>query len=58
MFNVAQKWTPEGLGLAMSRTLIRLMNGDVKYIRESGRNCFLVKLDLPLVNGEDAADVK
>lgn len=58
MFNVAQKWTPEGLGLAMSRTLIRLMNGDVQYIRESGRNCFLVKIDFPLVNGEDAANVK
>nr|AHZ63953.1 phytochrome [Plagiogyria japonica] len=58
MVDDAQKWTPEGLGLATSRTLARLMNGDVKYTLESGNKCFLVNIEFPLAQREGAVSVK
>ncbi|CAI9779723.1 unnamed protein product [Fraxinus pennsylvanica] len=38
----------EGLGLSMCRKILRLMNGEVQYIRESERCYFLIILDLPM----------
>ncbi|KAH7351675.1 hypothetical protein KP509_19G009100 [Ceratopteris richardii] len=41
--------TQEGMGLSVSRKLVKLMNGDVSYVRDGGLCYFLVHLELPLV---------
>nr|AHZ64004.1 phytochrome [Cylindrocystis sp. VAZE] len=48
----------EGLGLSMCRKIVRLMNGEVKYVREAESSFFWVKLELPLAQREDAGSVK
>lgn len=58
MVDNSQKWTPEGLGISASHTLLRLMNGDVKYTLESGHHCFLVNIEFPLAQRDDAASVR
>lgn len=45
--------TQEGLGLNMCRKFVKLMNGEVEYIREPGKNYFLVNLELPLTARDD-----
>ena len=40
--------TQEGLGLSMCRKILKLMDGDAQYIRESERCYFLVVLELPI----------
>nr|AHZ63977.1 phytochrome [Huperzia lucidula] len=46
--------TQEGLGLGMCRKLLKLMNGDVQYVRESGKSYFLINFELPMVHRDDA----
>ncbi|KAL6190861.1 hypothetical protein ACLB2K_037255 [Fragaria x ananassa] len=48
MFHSSQWLTQEGLGLSMCRKILKLMGGDVQYIRESERCYFLVILELPM----------
>ncbi|KAM4127045.1 hypothetical protein ACJW30_02G060900 [Castanea mollissima] len=48
MFHSSRWLTQEGLGLSMCRKILKLMNGEVQYIRESERSYFLVILELPL----------
>jgi len=55
MFDRGRGMTQEGLGLSMCRKLVKLMNGEVKYIRDSGKSYFLVHLELPLVTERDDA---
>ena len=50
--------TQEGLGLSMCRKLVKLMNGNVQYIRDTGKSYFLVQLDLPLAQRDDEGSVK
>lgn len=50
MFHSSQWSTEEGLGLSMCRKILKLMNGDVQYIRESERCYFHIVLELPLHN--------
>ncbi|KAI4338555.1 hypothetical protein MLD38_023600 [Melastoma candidum] len=47
MFNSSRWTTPEGLGLCMSRKILKLINGEVQYIRESGRCFFIVIIEIP-----------
>ncbi|XP_068662138.1 phytochrome B-like [Aristolochia californica] len=47
MFHSSQWVTQEGLGLSMSRKLLKLMNGEVQYIRDSERSYFLLLMELP-----------
>ncbi|KAL2530642.1 Phytochrome B [Forsythia ovata] len=47
-FHNSQWVTQEGLGLSMCRKILKLMNGEVQYIRESERCYFLIILDLPI----------
>lgn len=43
------KWaTQEGIGLSMCRRILKLMNGEVQYIRESERSYFLIVLEFPM----------
>jgi len=46
MFSSGKWATQEGLGLRMCRNILKLMNGEVQYIRESDRSYFLVTLEL------------
>lgn len=48
----------EGLGLSMCRKIVKLMSGEVKYVREEGRSYFQLVLDLPLAIREDAGSAK
>nr|AHX73747.1 phytochrome [Nothoceros aenigmaticus] len=58
MFDRGRGMTQEGLGLSMCRKLVKLMNGDVQYIRDSGKSYFLVNVELPLAQRDDAGSVK
>ncbi|KAF6143368.1 hypothetical protein GIB67_001312 [Kingdonia uniflora] len=43
------RWaTQEGLGLSLCKKILKLMNGEVQYIRESERCYFLIILELPM----------
>ncbi|KAG6667979.1 hypothetical protein I3843_01G129800 [Carya illinoinensis] len=48
MFHGSRWMTQEGLGLSMCRKILKHMNGEVQYIRESERCYFLVILELPM----------
>lgn len=48
MFHSSRWMTQEGLGLSMCRKILKLMNGEVQYIRESERCYFLITLELPV----------
>lgn len=48
MFHSNRWATEEGLGLSMCRKILKLMNGEAQYIRESERCYFLIILELPL----------
>ncbi|XP_076921743.1 phytochrome B-like [Bidens hawaiensis] len=50
MFHGSQWSSEEGLGLSMCRKILKLMNGDVQYIRESERCYFHIVLELSLPN--------
>lgn len=47
MFHNSWWVTEEGLGLSTCRKLLKLMNGEVQYVRESVRCYFLVSIELP-----------
>ncbi|PIA47841.1 hypothetical protein AQUCO_01400435v1 [Aquilegia coerulea] len=47
MFHSSRWATQEGLGLSMCRKILKLMNGEVQYIRESERCFFIIILELP-----------
>ncbi|EOA29755.1 hypothetical protein CARUB_v10012844mg [Capsella rubella] len=47
MFHSSRWTSPEGLGLSVCRKILKLMNGEVQYIRESERSYFLIILELP-----------
>ncbi|KAL1548213.1 phytochrome B-like [Salvia divinorum] len=48
MFQSGRWATQEGLGLSICKKLLKLMNGEVQYIRESDKSFFLIVLDLPM----------
>lgn len=47
MFHSSRWTSPEGLSLSVCRKILKLMNGEVQYIRESERSYFLIILELP-----------
>ncbi|CAD5181373.1 unnamed protein product [Musa acuminata subsp. malaccensis] len=47
MFHNSWWVTEEGLGLSTCRKLLKLMNGEVQYVRESVKCYFLVSIELP-----------
>lgn len=48
MFHSSRWMTQEGLGLSICWKILKRMNGEVQYIRESERCYFLVILELPM----------
>ncbi|MBA0780418.1 hypothetical protein Gotri_004518 [Gossypium trilobum] len=56
MFHSSRWMTQEGLGLSMCRKILKLMNGEVQYIRESERCYFLITLELPVPSGTKNED--
>eukprot|EP01018_Ginkgo_biloba_P008533 Gb_21967 [translate_table: standard] len=46
MFKLDQEMSEEGFGLLICRKLVKLMNGDVQYIREAGMSSFIVVVEL------------
>ncbi|CAM8932849.1 unnamed protein product [Rhodiola kirilowii] len=59
MFHSSRWVTQEGLGLSMCRKILKLMSGEVQYIREAERCYFTVKLDLPMgtsMSGSNSVD--
>ncbi|XP_038977339.1 phytochrome B-like isoform X1 [Phoenix dactylifera] len=47
MFHNSSWVTQEGLGLSICRKILKLMKGEVQYIRESERCYFLIFMELP-----------
>uniref|UniRef100_A0A7I4DDS2 Phytochrome n=1 Tax=Physcomitrium patens TaxID=3218 RepID=A0A7I4DDS2_PHYPA len=58
MFDRGRGMTQEGLGLNMCRKLVKLMNGNVQYKRETGKSYFLVTLELPLAVRDDTGTMR
>ncbi|CAN6469023.1 unnamed protein product [Victoria cruziana] len=48
MFHKTRWVTTEGLGLKMCRKILKLMGGEVQYIRESEKCYFLIVIELPM----------
>ncbi|ESQ55827.1 hypothetical protein EUTSA_v10024253mg [Eutrema salsugineum] len=45
----SSRWTShEGLGLSVCRKILKLMNGEVQYIRKFERSYFLILIELPV----------
>ncbi|KAL8027283.1 hypothetical protein ABFX02_14G085300 [Erythranthe guttata] len=40
----------EGISLFISRKLVKLMNGDVQYLREAGKSTFIISVELAISN--------
>ncbi|XP_057500754.1 phytochrome A1-like [Actinidia eriantha] len=40
----------EGISLLISRKLVKLMNGDVQYLREAGKSTFIITVELAAAN--------
>ncbi|KAK1277340.1 Phytochrome A [Acorus gramineus] len=46
MFNNEEDATEEGISLLVCRKLLRLMNGDVRYLKEAGKSSFIISMEL------------
>lgn len=46
MFGRGGEESEEGMSLLISRKLLKLMNGDVRYAREAGKSSFIISVEL------------
>ncbi|XP_022999618.1 phytochrome A [Cucurbita maxima] len=46
MFGSEEDTSEEGFSLLISRKLVKLMNGDVRYMREAGKSSFIITVEL------------
>ncbi|KAJ6380470.1 hypothetical protein OIU76_017021 [Salix suchowensis] len=46
MFGGGTDGSVEGISLVISRKLVKLMNGDVRYMREAGKSSFIISVEL------------
>ncbi|KAH9319896.1 hypothetical protein KI387_021665 [Taxus chinensis] len=54
MLNPDQNMTQEGFGLFISRKLVKLMNGDVQYLREEGIPSFIIVVEVSSGQNDEA----
>jgi phytochrome A len=50
MFGGDTDTSEEGISLLVSRKLVKLMNGDVQYLREAGKSTFIISVELAAAN--------
>lgn len=50
MFGDEAETSEDGINLFISRKLVKLMNGDVQYLREAGRSTFIITVELAISN--------
>ncbi|KAE8728485.1 hypothetical protein F3Y22_tig00004355pilonHSYRG00118 [Hibiscus syriacus] len=50
MFGTDGDASEEGIGLLIGRKLVKLMNGDVQYLREADRSTFIITIELAAAN--------
>ncbi|KAL0375882.1 UNVERIFIED_CONTAM: Phytochrome A1 [Sesamum calycinum] len=50
MFGDEADTTEDGISVFISRKLVKLMNGDVQYLREAGRSTFIISVELAISN--------
>ena len=46
MFGSDGDVTEEGISLLISRKLVKLMNGDVQYLKEASKSTFIISVEL------------
>lgn len=46
MFGTSVDATEEGISLVISRNLLKLMSGDVQYLREATKSTFIISVEL------------
>lgn len=46
MFGRDGNESEEGISMLISRNFLKLMNGDVRYIREAGKSSFILSVEL------------
>ena len=46
MFGSSMDATEEGISLIISRNLLKLMSGDVQYLRETTKSTFIITVEL------------
>ncbi|KZV47379.1 type A phytochrome [Dorcoceras hygrometricum] len=52
MFGDEQEPSDEGISLFISRKLVKLMNGEVQYLREAERSTFILSVELAISNNQ------
>lgn len=50
MFGSDGDASEEGMSLFISRKLLKLMNGDVRYLREAGKATFIISVELAVAH--------
>lgn len=50
MFGSGREVSEDGINLLFSRKLIKLMNGDVQYLREAGKSSFIITVELAVAH--------
>lgn len=50
MFENDGEISEEGISLLISRKLVKLMSGDVQYLREAGKSTFIISVELAVAN--------
>lgn len=50
MFGSEADASEDGISLLISRKLVKLMNGDVQYLREAGRSTFIISVELAVAS--------
>lgn len=50
MFGTDADASEDGIGLLISRKLVKLMNGEVQYLREAGKSTFIISVELAVAH--------
>ena len=56
MFGSDSETSEEGISLLISRKLVKLMNGDVHYLREAGKSTFIISVEVAGVSKRRVSD--